>query len=124
MTLSAMVVPSVDIRVASQPGTRPPWSGRSAVPGRYILCHCLKVTTGDALSTFMEAASVPLDGSGHASGTLDRAQEILAAHPEVATADIYAAAVLGDESSIRRFVEMDRASAAAKGGQKEWGWLR
>jgi ankyrin repeat protein len=81
------------------------------------------VTTGDALSTFIEAASVPLDGSGHASGTLERAREILAAHPEVATADIYAAAVLGDGSSIRRFVEMDRASAAAKGGRYEWDAL-
>jgi ankyrin repeat protein len=71
----------------------------------------------------MEAASVPLDGSGHASGTLDRAREILTAHPDVATADIYAAAVLGDAAAVRRFVELDRASAAAKGGRYEWDAL-
>jgi len=31
-----MAVPSVDIRVASHAGTRPPCSGRSAVPERFI----------------------------------------------------------------------------------------
>jgi ankyrin repeat protein len=76
--------------------------------------------TDDPLSTFIVSASVPLDGSGHAYGTLDRAREILAAHPEVATADIYAAAILGDEAAVRRFVEGDPASATRKGGRYGW----
>lgn len=76
----------------------------------------------DTLSTFMQAATVPLDG-GHASGNLDRARELLAAHPEVAAGDIYSAAVLGDEVAVRRFVELNPASATAKGGSYGWDAL-
>ena len=36
MTLSAMAVPSASMREASQDGTRPPCSGRSATPDRFI----------------------------------------------------------------------------------------
>src|SRR5579871_2853885 len=35
---SQMITPSVAIRVASQGGTRPPWSGRSALPERCGIC--------------------------------------------------------------------------------------
>ena len=49
--------------------------------------------TGDPLAAFIEAACVPLD-SGHASGTLERAEAILAAHPEVASSGIHTAAIL------------------------------
>src|SRR5712671_2179460 len=35
MTLSAIAVPSVAMRVASHGGTRPPCSGRSAMPERF-----------------------------------------------------------------------------------------
>src|SRR5688572_5013282 len=35
MTLSAIAVPSVAMRDASHGGTRPPWSGRSALPERF-----------------------------------------------------------------------------------------
>ena len=70
----------------------------------------------------MEAACVPLEG-GHASGTLDRAREILGTHPEVAAADIYAAAVLGDDAAVRRFVELDSANATKKGGAYDWDAL-
>jgi len=37
MTLSEIAVPSVAMRLASQAGTRPPWSGRSATPERFML---------------------------------------------------------------------------------------
>jgi len=76
----------------------------------------------DPLSAFMVSACVPLD-AWHASGTLDRAREILAAHPEVAAANIYAAAVLGDEAAVRRFVERDPSSATTKGGTYGWDAL-
>ena len=51
---------------------------------------------------FIEAACVPRD-SGHASGTLERAEVILAAHAGVASCDIHAAAILGDKAGVRRF---------------------
>jgi ankyrin repeat protein len=81
------------------------------------------MTSVDPNSSFIEAASVPLDGSGHATGTLDRAREILAAHPDVAAADIYAAAVLGDEPGVRRFLASDPRHATAKGGPRGWDAL-
>jgi ankyrin repeat protein len=75
------------------------------------------------VSAFIAAASAPLDGLGHASGTLERARELLLANPDVAGADVYAAAVLGDEAAIRRFVAQDPASATAKGGPHGWDAL-
>jgi ankyrin repeat protein len=81
------------------------------------------MANAEHVSAFIAAASVPLDGSWHASGTLDRASEILAAHPDVSGADIYAAAVLGDDAAIRRFVTLDRASATAEGGPHGWDAL-
>jgi ankyrin repeat protein len=71
---------------------------------------------------FIEAACVPLDG-GHASGTLERAEAIRAAHPEVATVDIHTAAILGDDAAVRRFLALDPATATAKGGPRGWDAL-
>jgi ankyrin repeat protein len=71
------------------------------------------------LDAFLDAACVPLDRS-HTSGDLVRADEILAAHPEVASESIHAAAVLGDDGLVRRFVLADRSSATARGGPREW----
>jgi ankyrin repeat protein len=76
----------------------------------------------DAVSAFLEAACVPLD-RGHASGTLDEAQAILTAHPEVAGSSIYTAAVLGDDAAVRGFLAADPASATAKGGPRGWDAL-
>ncbi len=71
-------------------------------------------------TAFIKAACVPLDGSWHASGTLEQAREILAAHPEVAGADIFTAAVLGDDVSVRGFLARDLSSATVKGGPYGW----
>lgn len=73
----------------------------------------------DPHADFIDAACVPLD-AGHASGTLERAGAILAAHPEVAAAGIHAAAILGDDATVRRFLELDAAGATAKGGPRGW----
>src|SRR5207245_8260113 len=73
-------------------------------------------------TAFIEAACVPLD-AGHASGTLARAEAILAAHPEVAQSDIHTAAILGDDAAVRRFLERDPANATAKGGPRDWDAL-
>lgn len=76
----------------------------------------------DPLSDFLVAACVPTEG-GHATGTLDRAEAIRAAHPEVASADIYAAAVLGEDGAVRRFLAEDPARARARGGPRGWDAL-
>ncbi len=56
----------------------------------------------------------------HASGTLEAANGILAAHPDLARNDVYAAAVLGDDEAIRRFLAGDPAAATRRGGQHGW----
>jgi ankyrin repeat protein len=76
----------------------------------------------DLIAAFIKAACVPVDG-WHASGTLDQAQSILAAHPDIAAADIHTAAILGDDAAVRRFLASDRASATAKGGPYGWDAL-
>ena len=76
----------------------------------------------DAFAEFVEAACVPLD-RGHATGTLERAQAILSAHPDLANGNVYAAAILGDEGAVRRFLELDAGDSTAKGGPRNWDAL-
>lgn len=53
-------------------------------------------------------------------GPLDRARALLAEHPEIAGANIYTAAILGDDERIRHAVAADPASAVTKGGPRDW----
>jgi ankyrin repeat protein len=76
----------------------------------------------DPLAAFIDAACVPLD-SGHATGSLERAEAIRAMHPEVATSTIHAAAILGDDATVRRFLELDPRNATAKDGPRDWDAL-
>ncbi|MBI4503575.1 MAG: ankyrin repeat domain-containing protein [Gemmatimonadetes bacterium] len=71
------------------------------------------------LAAFVEAACVPLD-RGHAAGTLEQAESIRSAHPEIVTATIPVAAILGDDITLGRFLALDPTSATAKGGPREW----
>ncbi len=81
------------------------------------------MTNGDdPVASFIEAACVPRD-SGHASGTLEHAEAILAAHPEFANSDVHTAAILGDDAAVRRFLELDAGNATAKGGPHGWDAL-
>jgi ankyrin repeat protein len=81
------------------------------------------MTTGDdPLELFIDAACAPLD-SGHASGTLERANELLAADPGLARRSIHAAAILGDTEEVRRFLALDPANATLKGGPRGWDAL-
>jgi len=73
----------------------------------------------DPHHAFIHEACVPLDAD-HGSGTLDRANAILAAHPDVATGSIHAAAILGDADAVGRMLERDPGSASAKGGPRQW----
>ena len=56
-------------------------------------------------------------------GSLDRAESILAARPEIASSDIHTAALLGDDIAVRRFIALDPANATAKGGPFGWDVL-
>ena len=76
----------------------------------------------DPVTEFIKAACVPRDSS-HASGTLERANAILAEHPEVARSDIHTAAILGDDVAVRRFLDRDATAATAKGGPYGWDAL-
>ncbi len=71
---------------------------------------------------FLAAAVVPRDAL-HASGDLSRAEEILAAHPDVAGHDIHTASVLGDDVAVRRFLQRDDAAATQRGGPYGWDAL-
>lgn len=76
----------------------------------------------EPISAFLVAATAPRDAA-HNSGTLERAEAILAEHPEVAGATIHTAAILGDAAGIRRFLARDPAGAATRGGPREWDAL-
>ena len=49
-------------------------------------------------------------------GELARANELLAKHPDLASGDIFTAAVLGDDAAVRRFIAQDQANATKKSG--------
>lgn len=49
-------------------------------------------------------------------GSLDEAEAILAAHPELARLDIHTAAVLGDDAAVRRFLAENPSNATARSG--------
>jgi ankyrin repeat protein len=74
----------------------------------------------EAPATFIRAACVPVDGSWHASGTLEEAQAILAAHPQVSASSIHVSAILGDDAGVRRFLALDPGAAIAAGGPYRW----
>lgn len=47
-------------------------------------------------------------------GTLDAAEAILAAHPEIARTSIHVAAILGDDAAVRSFISADPRNATKK----------
>lgn len=64
------------------------------------------VPLNDAIAAFIEAAIW--------HGTLDAAEAILAAHPEIARNSIHVAAILGDDAAVRRFISADPRNATKK----------
>uniref|UniRef100_A0A372IQJ5 Ankyrin repeat domain-containing protein n=2 Tax=Paracidobacterium acidisoli TaxID=2303751 RepID=A0A372IQJ5_9BACT len=71
---------------------------------------------------FLEMACVPRHG-WHGSGTVEDAEAIRTRYPAVTTANIFAAAVLADEGSVRDFLQRDSGLAIAKGGPHGWDAL-
>ncbi len=76
----------------------------------------------DEAFLFLKAACVPRDDT-HTAGTLEQAEAILAEYPDVADSSIYAAAVLGKEAAVQRFLSRDGASATVRGGPYQWDAL-
>ena len=76
----------------------------------------------DVERDFIREATAPLDSS-HASGTLERANAILAAHPDVARASIHTAAILGDHATVREHLARDPMLATQTGGPHHWDAL-
>lgn len=74
----------------------------------------------NAVDEFIRAACIPMDGSSHVSGGLERAKEIVSQHPDLPKADIYAASVVGDADAARTFLDADKESAKRKGGPYGW----
>ena len=70
-----------------------------------------QVPLGDLRVAFIEAACW--------HGTLERADAMLAEHPELRSSDIHIAAILGDEAAVRRFIAQNPASVTAK--SPPWG---
>lgn len=79
-------------------------------------------SVSDPVTAFIVAACVPRDAM-HSSGTLERAEAILAAYSEVADANIHTAAILGDMVGVRRFLALDAQNAIVKGGPYGWDAL-
>jgi ankyrin repeat protein len=79
-------------------------------------------TASDPVDAFIEAACVPLD-SGHASGTLERANGLLAQDSALASRSVHTAAILGRAEEVRRFLALDPANATAKSGPRGWDAL-
>jgi ankyrin repeat protein len=76
----------------------------------------------DPVSAFIEVACVPRHSS-HGSGTLEHAEMILSRYPQVAAGNIYTAAILADESAVRKFLSHDEKNATVKGGPHGWDAL-
>jgi ankyrin repeat protein len=76
----------------------------------------------DPSAVFLEAACIPM-GEWHSSGTLEAAQELLAQNPEIAQANIYVTAAVGDERGVRRILAANPKLATLKGGPHEWDAL-
>ncbi|HTV15804.1 MAG TPA: ankyrin repeat domain-containing protein [Acidobacteriaceae bacterium] len=73
----------------------------------------------DPEALFLEFASVERHG-WHGSGSLQQAELIRSRYPHVASANIYAAAVLADEPALRSFLASDARLAIAPGGPHDW----
>jgi ankyrin repeat protein len=72
------------------------------------------------VDAFIEAASVQRDS--HDAGTLEQAELICRQHPEVKR-NVYAAALLGDEMTVRDALATDASLATAPGGPYRWDAL-
>jgi ankyrin repeat protein len=76
----------------------------------------------DPIAAFIEVACVPRNAD-HGSGRLEHAERILARFPQVATANVFTAAILAGEATVRGFLARDPNAATATGGPHGWDAL-
>jgi hypothetical protein len=76
----------------------------------------------DLLTTFIEAACVPIGpgGGSHSSGDLTSAEKILSAYPDLVAHDLRVAAILGDDAALQRLLAPDPGQATRKLGPRNW----
>ena len=73
----------------------------------------------EIIDQFIVVACVPLDGY-HTSGSLEKAEALRNAHPEIAESCIQAAAILGDAKAVCRFLDQNMGYTTAPGGPHGW----
>jgi ankyrin repeat protein len=71
---------------------------------------------------FIRVSSAPRNAS-HASGTLSESRALLAAHPSLATADIFTAAILGDDTTVLACLQRDATLATSTSEPYAWDAL-
>lgn len=96
----------------------PSWPKFAAHIESVRIAHAV-TSLSDPAAAFLIAATVPRVGS-HKTDNVQEAEAILAAYPEVQHANIYTAAVLGDATALRAYVDRQRSSASAPGGPHGW----
>lgn len=73
--------------------------------------------SADLLHDFITAATV---SGNHKSGSLDRARELLAQHPDLPKRHVAAAAVTGDEPALAALLSSDVSAATTRTGPRDW----
>jgi ankyrin repeat protein len=90
---------------------------------RFILGVNETLASQDPYRDFVRAACAPLDGTSHQAGDLAEANGILSEFPNLATKDIFVAAILGDNETVQQFLVKNPKSAKRKGGPNKWDAL-
>jgi len=82
------------------------------------------VAVSDLLATFLEKACLDWRTGGSArTRAMHEAGRMLSAHPDIANANIFTAAVCGDVDSVAALLDADPALAVAIGGPRSWPLL-
>lgn len=74
----------------------------------------------DLVDEFLRLACLTYDGSIDSQGRWQQARELLAAEPELATANIHTIAAVGNVAAARTLLAEDPAQARLSGGPHDW----
>jgi Ankyrin repeat len=74
----------------------------------------------ELVDEFLRLACLTYDGSIDSQGRWQQARQLLAEHPELATASIHTIAAVGDVAAARALLTGDPAQARLPGGPHEW----
>jgi hypothetical protein len=76
--------------------------------------------SGDLIDEFLRLACLTYDASTDGETRRDRARQMLAEHPELATATIHTIAAVGDVPAARAALDEDPSQARREGGPHDW----